>query len=129
MDTSKEWVDLLVLDLLKLHLEEIEVDEEEFLDLLKWSLSLSLTEKKRVIDAVPELSQFQFDELKKVFLEEREKFRELVQEHPEDIKKLLVKQQEEWIELWELYSLELAKKDEEWKDEQKIDDIKKSLWL
>lgn len=129
MDISKEQVDLLVLDLLKLHLEEIEIDEEEFLDLLKWSLSLSLIEKKRVIDAVPELSQFQFDELKKVFLEEREKFRELAQAHPEDIKKLLVKQQQEWLELREVYLLEQKKKETEWKDEQKIDDIKKSLWL
>ncbi|MBW7954683.1 hypothetical protein H3C61_02635 [Candidatus Gracilibacteria bacterium] len=129
MNISKEQVDLLVLDLLKLHLEEIEVDEEEFLDLLKGSLSLSLTEKKRVIDAVPELSQFQFDELKKVFLEEREKFRELAQAHPEDIKKLLVKQQQEWIELGEVYLLEQEKNNTKGQDEQKIDDIKKSLGL
>lgn len=103
------------------------VDEAEFLDLLKNSLSLNVSEKKRVIDAVPTLSQFQFDELKKVFSEEREKFRELAKEHPEDIKKLLKKQQEEWVTLGEIYVNEQAKKEVENEDEQKIDDIKKSL--
>lgn len=122
-------VDEIVLDLLKLHLPIVEVDEAEFLDLLKNSLSLNVSEKKRVIDAVPTLSQFQFDELKKVFVEERAKFRELAGEHPEDIKKLLKKQQEEWMSLGEIYLNEQAKKAVEGQDEQKIDDIKKSLWL
>ena len=122
-------VDEMVLDLLKLHLPIVEVDEVEFLDLLKNSLSLNVSEKKRVVDAVPTLSQFQFDELKKVFIEEREKFRELAGEHPEDIKKLLKKQQEEWITLGEIYVNEQAKKAIAWQDEQKIDDIKKSLGL
>lgn len=126
---NEKQVDEIVLDLLKLHLPIIEVDEVEFLDLLKNSLSLNVSEKKRVVDAVPTLSQFQFDELKKVFIEERAKFRELATEHPEDIKKLLKKQQEEWLELGEIYKLEQAKKAVEWQDEQKIDDIKKSLWL
>ncbi len=122
-------VDEIVLDLVKLHLPIVEVDEAEFLDLLKNSLSLNVSEKKRVIDAVPTLSQFQFDELKKVFVEERVKFRELAWEHPEDIKKLLKKQQEEWMSLGEIYLNEQAKKEIEGQDEQKIDDIKKSLWL
>lgn len=122
-------VDTIVLDLIKLHLPIVEVDEVEFLDLLKNSLSLNVSEKKRVVDAVPTLSQFQFDELKKVFVEERVKFRELAGEHPEDIKKLLKKQQEEWLTLGEIYKNEQAKKAIEWQDEQKIDDIKKSLGL
>ncbi len=122
-------VDIIVLDLIKLHLDEVVVGEEEFLDLLKNSLSLNVTEKKRVIDAVPTLSQFQFDELKKVFLEERVKFRELAGEHPEDIKKLLVKQQEEWLVLWDLYKAEQQAAEVQNEDEQKIEDIKKSLGL
>ena len=117
------------MDLIKLHLEEVVVDEQEFLDLLKNSLSLNVSEKKRVIDAVPTLSQFQFDELKKVFLEERVKFRELAGEHPEDIKKLLVKQQEEWLVLWDLYKAEQQAAEVQNEDEQKIEDIKKSLGL
>jgi len=45
------------------------------------------------------LTQFQFDELTKVFLEERQKFRDLAKEHTDDIKKLVEKQKNEWIEL------------------------------
>ena len=56
-------------------------------------------EKKRVVDAVPTLSQFQFDELTKVFVEERVNFKELAKQHPDDIKKLLAKQQSEWLQL------------------------------
>jgi methyl coenzyme M reductase alpha subunit len=92
-------VDTLILSLLQKHSDDVKVSPEEFLDLLKHSLSLNTMEKKRVVDAVPTLSQFQFDELTKVFTEEREKFRELASEHPDDIKKLLSKQQSEWIQL------------------------------
>jgi hypothetical protein len=56
-------------------------------------------EKKRVVDAIPTLSQFQIDELSKVFTEERVKFKDLAKEHPDDIKKLVAKQQAEWLEL------------------------------
>jgi hypothetical protein len=53
-------------------------DEKTFLDLLEHSLSLSTFEKKRVIDAIPTLSQFQIDELVKVFEDERVEFRKLM---------------------------------------------------
>ena len=122
-------VDALILDLLKLHDTEIEIDVSVFLDLLKHSLSLNTMEKKRVIDAVPTLSQFQFDELNKVFLEEREKFKELAWEHPEDIKKLVIKQQEEWLQLGDIYKME-AKQEEATNEEQKkIDDLKSQFGI
>jgi negative regulator of sigma E activity len=92
-------VDKIILGLLKGHSSEIVVNEAVFLDLLKHSLSLNTMEKKRVVDATPTLSQFQFDELTKVFTEEREKFKELARKHPDDIKKLVTKQQLEWLEL------------------------------
>jgi len=92
-------VDKIVLDLLAKHSESVNVDATNFMDLLKHSLSLNTMEKKRVLDAVPTLSQFQFDELIKVFTEERTKFKDLAKEHPEDIKKLVAKQNKEWIEL------------------------------
>lgn len=122
-------IDELVLSLLDLHGEEIKVDTKEFLDLLKHSLSLNTAEKKRVIDAAPTLSQFQFDELKKVFVEEREKFRELAKQHPDDIKKLLAKQQKEWVELGDIYHREQQQKSLASEDESKIDDIKANLGL
>jgi hypothetical protein len=96
--TEKE-VDVIVLELLLLHNKNIKLDVKDFLDLLKHSLSLNTAEKKRVVDAVPTLSQFQFDELIKVFSEEREKFKELAKEHPDDIKKLITKQQTERLQL------------------------------
>ena len=129
LQITEQEVDAIVLKLLKLHSEVVQVDVENFLDLLKHSLSLNTMEKKRVIDAVPTLSQFQFDELAKVFTEEREKFRELAKDHPEDIKKLLAKQQTEWVQLWDLYQSELANKDKEAEDKAKEDEIKKSLGL
>ncbi len=126
---TEQEVDTIVWDLLRLHSEAVQVDVENFLDLLKHSLSLNTMEKKRVIDAVPTLSQFQFDELAKVFTEEREKFRELAKDHPEDIKKLLSKQQTEWIHLGDLYKSELANKWKEAEDKAKEEEIKKSLGL
>jgi hypothetical protein len=122
-------VDALVLALLEKHLEDVSVQKSTFLDLLKHSLSLNIQEKKRVVDAVPTLSQFQFDELTKVFTEERVKFKELAKEHPEDIKKLLVKQQTEWLQLWDLYKSEAENKCKEDEAKLKEAEIKKSLWL
>ncbi len=122
-------VDKIILELLKKHLEEVDIDEKNFLDLLKHSLSLNTMEKKRVIDAVPTLSQFQFDELTKVFTEERDKFRELAKEHPDDIKKLLKKQQSEWLMLGDLYKTEFEAKSKEYEDKKKEEEIKKSLGL
>jgi len=122
-------VDGLILELLNLHSESVEVDTVDFCDLLKHSLSLNTMEKKRVVDAAPTLSQFQFDELKKVFVEERDKFRELAKEHPDDIKKLLIKQQAEWIQLGDLYKIERESKKQQNEDQGKIDDLKAGLGL
>lgn len=126
---TEQEVDTLVLSLLKKHSDSVTVNAEDFLDLLKHSLSLNTMEKKRVIDAVPTLSQFQFDELTKVFTEERDKFRELASEHPDDIKKLLSKQQSEWIQLGDLYSAEKENEGKKEEDQSKIDDIKSQLGL
>lgn len=124
---SEQEVDLIVLNLIKLHSDEVEFDTEKFSDLLKFSLSLNTMEKKRVVDAIPTLSQFQIDELTKVFTEERVKFKDLAKEHPDDIKKLVAKQQAEWIELWDLYNSEKENKSKEEENKDKIDDIK--AWL
>lgn len=122
-------VDSIVLSFLEKHSDTVEVEPKVFLDLLKHSLSLNLMEKKRVIDAVPTLSQFQFDELAKVFTEERTKFRELAKEHPEDIKKLLAKQQAEWMQLGDLYTAEAEKNKLEDENKAKEEEIKKNLGL
>ena len=46
--TEKE-VDTMILALINLHSVEVEVDTSNFLDLLKFSLSLNTLEKKRVM--------------------------------------------------------------------------------
>lgn len=129
INITNEEVETIILDLLNLHDIEIEVDTPRFLDLLKHSLSLNTMEKKRVIDAVPTLSQFQFDELTKVFLEEREKFKELAGEHPDDIKKLVAKQQEEWLQLGDIYKMEKKQEEATNEEQKKIDDLKSQFGL
>jgi formylglycine-generating enzyme required for sulfatase activity len=52
-------------------------DEARFTELLRGSLSLSISEKLRVAHAVPTLSQFQIDELFKVFEDELVEFEKL----------------------------------------------------
>ncbi|MDD4151470.1 MAG: hypothetical protein PHR68_02540, partial [Candidatus Gracilibacteria bacterium] len=129
LNMTNEEVDSIVLELLKLHDEDVEFEENVFLDLLKHSLSLNTFEKKRVIDAMPTLSQFQVDELQKVFLEEREKFKELAGEHPDDIKKLVAKQQQEWLQLGDIYKTEKEKVEKEGEEQKKIDDLKSQFGL
>lgn len=129
LNMTNEEVDSIVLELLKLHDEDVEFEENVFLDLLKHSLSLNTFEKKRVIDAMPTLSQFQVDELQKVFLEEREKFKELAWEHPDDIKKLVAKQQQEWLQLGDIYKTEKEKVEKEGEEQKKIDDLKSQFGL
>ncbi|MCH2189106.1 hypothetical protein MK079_04745 [Candidatus Gracilibacteria bacterium] len=126
---TEEQVDAMILEMIQGHSDQVSVDAPEFLDLLKHSLSLNTMEKKRVVDAVPTLSQFQFDELTKVFSEERVKFRELAGKHPEDIKKLVAKQQSEWTQLGDIYTIEAEKKEAGDEDQDKIDDIKANLGL
>ncbi|NJP04006.1 hypothetical protein HC823_01975 [Candidatus Gracilibacteria bacterium] len=63
-------------------------DEENFLTLLEGSISLTLEEKNRVIEAIPRLSIEQINELIKIFEEEKQKFSELEAEFADDVAKL-----------------------------------------
>lgn len=104
-------------------------EEKTFLDLLEHSLSLSVTEKKRVIDAIPTLSQFQIDELTKVFVDEREEFKKLLSKEADTIKELVVKAREGWNQLGEIYIQEKAQKARQDEDQAKIDEMKKNLGI
>ncbi|EKD29651.1 MAG: hypothetical protein ACD_78C00322G0006 [uncultured bacterium (gcode 4)] len=106
-----------------------EFEETTFLDLLEHSLSLSVTEKKRVIDAIPTLSQFQIDELTKVFVDEREEFKKLLSKEGDTIKELVVKSRDGWKQLGEIYTQERAQKAKQNEDQVKIDEMKKSLGI
>lgn len=104
-------------------------DTKEFLILLENSLSLNVYEKKRVIDSIPTLSQFQIDELVKVFEDERVEFKKLMQTEAEAIKELVKKAREWWIQLEDIYVQEAKQKEKAGEDQSKIDDLKSSLWL
>jgi len=100
-------------------------DEKRFVQLLAGSISLTLTEKKRIIEAIPQLSQFQVDELIKIFEEEKGKFAELEKKHADQVKELEEKHKGSWEDL-ESQKEEEKKKGEE---EQEAEDIKKQLGL
>jgi len=70
-------------------------DEENFLVLLEGSISLTMEEKKRVIEAIPRLSIEQINELISIFSEEKTKFSELENEFADDIQKLKAERETE----------------------------------
>lgn len=104
-------------------------EEQNFLDLLQHSLSLSVGEKKRVIDAIPTLSQYQVDELTKVFLDEREEFRKLMDKERDTILDLVSKQSYGWKELIGLYRMEDEKNLAASADAAKEEEIRKAAGL
>jgi len=79
----------------------IELDLPRFLDLLAWSTSLDTAGKRRIIDVFPSLSQFQFNELLKIFDEERGQFRRLWVDPQSrtSVAKLLPERAEAWAEI------------------------------
>jgi hypothetical protein len=74
-------------------------DEAYFLKMLSGSISLTKNEKKKIVESIPKLSQFQIDELIKIFEEERRKFAELDEKHQVKIRELQAKQAEDWKDL------------------------------
>ena len=100
-------------------------DEKKFVELLAGSISLTITEKKRIIEAIPQLSQFQIDELMKIFEEEKGKFAELEKKHADQIAELEKQHAGAWQDLE-------AKKEEEAKKAKEAEqaaEIKKKLGL
>jgi len=67
--------------------------------MLSGSISLTKNEKKKIVESVPKLSQYQIDELIKIFEEERRKFAELDEKHQVKIRELQGKQVEDWKDL------------------------------
>lgn len=102
-------------------------DEASFIDLLEHSLSLSVFEKKRVIDAIPTLSQFQIDELVKVFEDEREEFKKLLSKEGDTIRELVIKAKEGWNQLRDIYVAERVAREKANEDQAKIDALKAAL--
>ncbi len=87
-------------------------DEAKFLTLLEGSISLTLEEKKRVIEAIPRLSIEQINELLNIFEEEKVKFAELEKEFGDDVA-TLKNQREKEIEIEKIHEEELGEADED----------------
>ena len=104
---------------------KIEFDEGVFLKLLAGSISLTKDEKKKIIEAIPKLSQFQIDELIKILEEEKRKFRELDAKHLDQLKKLEEKHCAEWEDLIADYK----QQDQKGEEDEKAEEIRKSLGL
>lgn len=104
-----------------------EFDEIYFLDLLEHSLSLSVSEKKRVVDAIPTLSQFQIDELHKVFEDEREEFKKLLSKEGDVIRDLVIKARDGWVQLRAIYEDEQREYEKQNADQAKMDELKNLL--
>lgn len=82
------WVSLKTLMLIPKN--DLRFNEVEFMTLLRESLSLSIDEKERIIDSLGSLSQFQIDELIKIFLKEQIDFVGLHESHRDQINSLRV---------------------------------------
>ncbi|MBU0766878.1 hypothetical protein KKF55_03800 [Patescibacteria group bacterium] len=104
---------------------ETNFDEQAFLTLLRGSISLTRDEKWRIVQAMPNLSQFQIDELQKILEEEKKKFSELSPKHLLQLQKLEQKHAEDWKDLQSVTVQEGAKQEEQ----AQADDIRKQLGL
>jgi hypothetical protein len=109
----------------KVPTHSLDFDEQYFLKLLAGSISLTKDEKKKIIESVPKLKQRQIDELIRIFEEEKRKFAELSDKHVPQLQKLEAQHLEDWKDL----EMEQQKQVKASADEQKADEIRKSLGL
>ena len=100
-------------------------DEANFLTLLEGSISLTMEEKQRVIDAIPRLSIEQINELISIFTEEKQKFAELENEFADDVAKLKAEREKE-MELTEMKQEEAG---EEAADRAAAEALKRQMGL
>ncbi|QQS59579.1 hypothetical protein IPN35_01695 [Candidatus Peregrinibacteria bacterium] len=101
----------------------LKIDESKFLRLLAGSASLMKDEKRRIIEAVPRLTQEQVDELIRILEEEKQKFSELDVEHQAQMEALEAKQKQEWDEL----EMEMTEVDRQEKEDDAAEAIRQKL--
>ena len=100
-------------------------DEKEFLRLLAASISLTKVEKQRIIASIPKLSQYQIDELMRIFGEEQKKFSELNKKHANQLKELESKHKDDWNDI----EMQAKQEDKSKKDEDEASKLRKKLGL
>lgn len=104
---------------------ETKFDDDNFLLLLASSISLSKAEKKRIVEAIPKLKQWQIDELINIFEEEKQKFAQLSKKHVPQLEKLAKQHFEDWRDI----EVEQAQSGKSQEDAAKADEIRKQLGL
>lgn len=100
-------------------------DEKKFLELLAKSISLTKTEKQRIIASIPKLSQYQIDELMRIFEEEQKKFAELNKKHEEQLKALEDKHKDDWNDI----EMQAKQDDKKKSDEDEAAKLRKQMGL
>lgn len=100
-------------------------DEKKFLELLAKSISLTKLEKQRIIASIPKLSQYQIDELMRIFTEEQKKFSELNKKHSDQLKELEAKHKEDWNDV----EMQAKQKTKSKEDEDEAAKLRKKLGL
>lgn len=109
----------------KIPSHQLQFDEDQFLKLLAGSISLNKQEKKKIIESIPKLKQYQIDELIRIFEEEKQKFSQLSVEHIPQLEKLANVHLQDWLDL-ETDIIAQTKKDS---DDTAADEIRKSLGI
>lgn len=84
----------------------LQFDEDYFYTMLAGTISLTLDEKRRVIEAIPRLSQIQIDELIRILEEEKGKFSQLDIKHEYQLRAIEKQHALEWEVLCLIYRLE-----------------------
>ena len=110
---------------IKLPKHSLQFDETRFLQLLAGSISLSKDEKKRIVGAIPRLSQEQVNELIRIFEEERQKFAELSARHVPELERLA----KQYAADWEDIEMSFAQSEKASEDQNKADEIRKNLGI
>ncbi|OIO53384.1 hypothetical protein COT40_00240 [Candidatus Peregrinibacteria bacterium CG08_land_8_20_14_0_20_41_10] len=123
-DQGGKYQDPKFITVIKVPAHSLRFNEMYFLQLIAGSLSLTIEEKRKIIESIPKLSQKQIDELIKIFEEEIEKFNELAEKHDEQIQKLRDQCKTDWQALE--VKQRTTKKQEE--DQKKAEEIRAKLF-
>lgn len=97
---------------IKISPHSLQFDEKDFLRLLAGSVSLTLNEKKKILQALSIFSQEQIDGLIGILKEEKNKFSELDIQHKQQLETLEKKHASEWERLCFQYFLDSFSKEE-----------------
>ncbi|MBF0180051.1 MAG: tetratricopeptide repeat protein [Magnetococcales bacterium] len=77
----------------------IEVDKDQFLNGLSWTVSMSIEDKEKILKEATEMSEFRVNELRKIFAEERQKLLSIDESHWKQLLQIFRSHQKAWARL------------------------------